>query len=701
MGSNCNLSTPCNLLPIVALCAGLLIPSVSYGLSVKETNLKQDAWLSTRDSIKITIDKQVGHSEGELRFLLNKSDLTALFNQRQPRVFEYDSSVFPLPTGTAELTVYLVDLQGQWQEIGRFPVQVKTPVGFKESLVKGTVNLNIKSELDNNYAGDAVAPTRQKETDLTTQISMNSSSSNDDFQIQTNFNLLGVSRREEALRFGEKGDEAEKLDLSDYLLQVGNERHAFSLGHISYGSNRYLVDAMGSRGLTYRGQFGDKKAFDFSVASMNGTSIVGYNNFTGLSNNDHHVSAAILGYEFIDERPGGLRAELMYMDASIQSLNNFDAGEIPDAEASQGLGLRLTGATETDRLRGELTWAQSNYFNPQDPSLAQGTDIVEVTERKDAARYAELFYEPYRSEPDKQGRVYSIGATISHEHVDPLYKSLGAFASADTQTNQATLAFQLGLVNLQLSTMQREDNVDDISTILKTKTDTDSASLSVPLKSLLSDAEKPNNWLPDFQFQYNQTHQYGANLPPTFDPDSHVPDQLNTSLTYSLVWSMQSFSVKYDYSESEQDNRQPGRAAADFRNKRNGLNLNYNITETFDMTVGVTKVEAFDNENNLTTFDDNYTLGFNWRMTDKLGLSANYSEADGSDSQLNTERTGVTGQAQLNWQFEMPGISGRKTPGQFFISYAMQDNRNIDNVFNVQNDAKSWTINTGLNISLF
>ena len=701
MGINSKSLSSFKLITVTALCTGLLIPGVSNGVSVKESSLSPDAWLRQTDRIRVVLDNQVTSNEGELRFILNKTDLTSLFRQRKPLEYEYDSDVYPLPEGTTELVVYLVDLQGQWQEIARFPVQVKTKMGFKESAINPNINLNIKSELDNRYTGNSVAPARQKETDMTTRIGLNSSSSDDDFQLATNFNLLGVSHIQEALRYSEKGLDAEKLDLSDYIIELKKGNYDFSMGHISYGNNRYLLSNMGSRGLSYRGQLGAGKSFDFSLATMNGTNIVGYNNITGLSSNDHRISATTLGYEFNNRRPGALRAEIMYMDASKQSVNNFDAGEVPDAETSRGVGLKLTGVNESGSLQGMLTWARSNYLNPNDPKLSQGSAIVEVTESKDDARYAELSYEFYRSEPDEHGRTYKVAANVSHEYVDPLYKSLGAFAGADTQTSKLGFSFQLGSINLQLNSLRSEDNVDDVSTILKTKTDTDSVSLLIPLKQLFSEQSKQNNWLPDLQVQYNQVHQYGENLPPTFDPATHIPDQLSTNKTLGLNWSAEKISFSYNYSVSRQDNRQPGRALADFRNENHGVSISYRFNDALDITLGITKVDALDVENNLINYDDNYSFGFNWRMTEKLGLSANYSEATGTNSQLTSGRDGVTGQAQLNWQFELPGLSGKKVPGQIFINYAMQDNRNFDNVFNVQNNAKSWTLNAGLNISLF
>ncbi len=695
---------PFALIQIATLIVSVIYSGSAFSIIVTDTNLKGNGWLSEKDEISIVINRENGRSETELKFVLGKNDISALFKQKETNLFVYSPSILPLPRGISSLKVYEVQEDDSWKEIAEYPVQVKTLFGFKESEVTSSVNVNIKSEIDSGFKGDAIAPPTDqlKQTSMTTNISYNSNSTVDNFNLRTNFNLIGVSKYEEALQFSEKGYDANKLDLSDYLIEMNNGKNNISIGHINFGQNRYLINGFGSRGISYKGSYGDDSPLDFSFAKMNGRNIVGYSNITGLNGaSNNSVVAATIGYEFITSRPGGVRAEFSYLDASILAANNFDTGEIVDAEKSSGYGMKLTGINEAGTFRGEMTYALSKYTNPSDPLLFQGDNIVEVAEQTDSARYAEFSYEIFRSQPDESGNSYGVTLSASHERVDPLYKSLAAFAGADTQTNITTVDIQLGAISVQLNANNNEDNIEDLETVLKTKTDTKGANISVPFKQIFSVNGEENNLIPNLDIQANSVHQYGANRPTTFDPDTHIPDQFNTTKTYSLNWNAEKLSVSYTYGVSNQDNRQIGRSNSDFKNVNKSINVGYQFTSSLDINLGASKVKAIDYENDLITYDDNYSLGFNWGITEKLRLTTSYSEAQTNDSQINATRNDYSGNAQLSWQFDMSTTSGKKMPGQFFIGYSMQNNRSKNNVFNSQTNAQSWTINTGLNMSLF
>jgi len=695
---------PFKLIPVAAMVSCMLYSGLVFSVTVKSTNLSNEIWLSQNDEISVSLKRDNAYDESGIKFVLDKTDVSVLFSQKSPGVYTYDSSVLPLPVGETILKIYQIQADGSWKIIAEYPVQVKTAFGFKESEITPSVNVSIKSELESGYNGDAVEPDAdlQKQTSMTTNISLSSNSSNDDFNLQTNLNLVGVSKYEEALRFGEKGFDANKLDLSDYLVQVNNGGHNLSLGHVNFGQNKFLISGFGSRGIRYKGSFGESKSLDFSATKMNGTSIVGYDNISGIQEeSNHRVSAASIGYEFIASRPGGLRAEISYLDASILPFTNFDSGEIPDAEKSSGVGLKLSGENESGSLRAEATYASSKYTNPIDPFLFQDDDVVAVEEQADSARHAELSYEIFKSKPDENGKIYSINVTLSHERVDPLYKSLAAFASADTQTNTAVLSLQLADISVQYSNVNNEDNIDDIATVLKTKTDSNDLSISFPFKQIFSTDGNQNNWIPNLDIQSGRVHQYGANTPVTFDPDSHIPDQYDFTRSVRLTWGTEKLNLGFARSVSEQDNRQLGRTNSDFRNETKSVDVSYQFTNNFDANVGVSKVEAFDTENILTTYDDNYSFGFNWGISDSVRLSTSYSEAENRDSLNNATRDGYSGNAQLSWDFQMPSLTGKKMPGQFYISYSMQNNRSKDNVFTSETNAHDWTINAGLNVSLF
>ena len=692
------------LFPVAAIVSSILASSNTYAFTVKQINVSDNVWLSSDETVRVKIDRGVVPDNSAIRFMIGKTDVTTLFIEKRPGHYHYDNSVIPLPSGTTNLNIFNTGSDGSWNKVAEYTLQVKSTFGFKESDVTPSVNVSIRSELDNGYNGDSIAPPldEQKQTEMTTNISLSSNSSNDNLNMQTNFNFVGVSKDEEALQFSEQGNDAPKIDLSDYLIQVNKGQNNLSIGHINFGNNRYLISGFGSRGMSYTGKLGKTDSLDFSMTKMNGTSVTGYSNFTGLTeNSNHYVSAALVGYDFDSENPGRLRMELTYLDASVLPLTNFGSGEIPDAEISSGYGVNFLGANEAGTLRGNVTYASSKYTNPEDQLLFQADDVVAVEEQTDSARHAEVSYELFRTEADEKGNAYSITTTVSHERVDPLYKSIAAFASADTEKNSVALVMQLTQVSLNYSDTRVQDNLDNIETVLKTKTDTDDLSINIPLKQMLNNDGEENNWIPNLDIQLNKTHQYGANLPTTFDPDSHIPDQMNKSRSVRLSWNTDKFILGLSQSVSEQDNRQQGREDADFKNTNHSVDVSYQFTSNFNASLGLGEVEAYDNENNLTTFDDTLSFGMNWNITDKLQLSTNYNEAGNHDSANNATRDGYSANAQLSWQFEMPGFSVKKIPGQFFINYTMQNNRSRDNVFISEINSHDWTINAGLSLSLF
>ncbi len=102
-----------------------------------------------------------------------------------------------------------------------------------------------------------------------------------------------------------------------------------SLGHISQGTQRHLISGFGSRGVSLGLGFGPWG--DFAVAVMNGSSIVGWDNFMGLNRTEHQVTSASLGIDFLAKLPGRLRLETTLMNGSLLPLSDFNQGVINDA----------------------------------------------------------------------------------------------------------------------------------------------------------------------------------------------------------------------------------------------------------------------------------------------------------------------------------------------------------------------------------
>lgn len=659
-------------------------------------------WISPDEPLSIRLDRLPEANEGDIHLIIGNTDVTSLLTASPDGVITLESSLLDLPRGDSELVLYLVTTSGEWQEMSRKTLRVRLPGGFETSEFNPSINLTNKGQLDENTFGDAVESDRPRYQDLAGQIGFTSRHTREDLEVRTSLNMVGSSVREEALRFGEKGEDAPKLDLSDYLLEVEKGNARLALGHVSFGNNPLLINGVSNRGLRAGYRFGER--VDVSVSSMNGTSIVGFSNILGLETRDHNISAASVGVELLGSSANSLRMEVTYMDASIQSLFNFDTGEVPDAETNRGFGLRLTGSGFSNRLRADMSIARSRYRNPNDPVLAQGDTLVKVRPTTDVARSLKLDLDILRNLPITETLPLSLSFGYSYDRNDPLYKSLAAFSRADWKANRFSLSGQLGQLGMQAQYTDGEDNIDNIPTILKTRTKGTAVSLSAPMAFFFGRDQASSFWWPSLSYSFNRSRQFALNSPDEinsgFNGGSHLPDQQTTSHNIGARWSVSRWNLGYSLSLNDQDNRQVGRKADDFKVLSHNLNVGVQATKTINLSGNFSLGRNEDRAQELERETRSWGVNINWNITQNWAASGSYNLTEQDDSQNRAESDSQTANAQLNWNFMLPA-GGRKLPGQAFIRYALQDSSSKDQLFGFESDLRNWTINSGLSLNLF
>lgn len=678
------------------LCHGLLSPSQA---AITADNFS-DGWVQTDSPLDIRFDSGDLPHEGNLRILLGQTDVTPLGKFIAPGLLRLDLGALRLPSGEQELILYRVQSQEQWNELVRFPVKVLTAAGFETSEVTKRLAVTTKGQWDEGHHGDAAAPARATYQDLAVQAGVSTRHTRKDREIRTHANVVSSSVRGEALRFYELGEDAYKTDLADYLVEFESDRTHLAVGHISYGNNSLLLNNVSNRGLWLRHQLGDRA--DISVNRMNGSRVVGFNNLLGLSSSDHSISAATVGYEALRERPGGLRVELMYLDATVQNMVGFNFGQVPDAEKNSGWGLTVIGTTADGRWRANTSFARSTYTNPDDPLLSLGQTLVAVQATTNNARHLDVAYNLVQNKMLGE-QPLTVSLQVTHDRTDPLYKAVGAYAQADFQQNQIHLNSQLGPITARLLHSRGEDNLDDIPTILKTRTERSGFNASLPFASLLSDPSQPNLWLPNVSYSYDYVHQYAANIPDPvnsgFNSASHLPDQVNRVHGLNLNWSIASWSLAYRFSASEQDNRQLGREGADFRNYGNDISLGAYLGK-LSANVSLGRQRNVNEEQDLTNYTDNGSFSFNYRISNRWSLSSSYSQTRGHDQLGSSESRGETANLQAAGGFDLP-LGARKVPAQLGFSYSWQDSDNVNSLFNFQSAARYWTFNSTLTFRFY
>jgi hypothetical protein len=684
-------------MPSLAIVLGLWLP-----VAVAQPAIEADfagRWVGRSEALTLRLPQQLSARMHDLRIFAGAVDITALLRFPQPGVVVIESRAAPLAPGESELTVYLGG--AHWTELARFPLKVLTATGFEEASFAPKLDLGNKSQFDSRATGTGTPPLRPTFADLTGRGGASWQARRGAFAIDGNFNAVGSSYRNEALRFGEMGELAPKTDLAEYVVNTRYGGTSIAAGHLSTGSNALLLNSFGSRGVTLGQRFGQR--FDVALHTLNGTSIVGYDNFFGLEEADHRVYAATAGFEFFAARPGALRAEISLLDASVQSRNNFNVGEVTDAEQSRGFGLRFSGRSAGNRVRGDAVFARSRFVNPFDPQLAQGGTSQAVRRNTANGRIVDLAFDLVQASPRLSARhPLTLTLALHHERVAPLYKSLGAFFGADQQLNRAMLTTQIGAAQWQVAASRREDNLDNVATVLKNRTDTTALDMLLPLPQWTA-GDSGKSWWPAIKYSGQLVHQRAINAPAVEASGiaaTHRPDQKNTNHQFGLDIAREPWTWGYALSYSEQDNRQVGRENADFSTLGQQVNLGVRAWGALSLSLGLSRNRNHSREKDLATYTTGGTASVDWQLADRWTLAANFSHTRGTDSaDLATSRNNAA-QGQLAYRFEVPSF-GRRLPGQIFVRYARQSSTSRESTFALAAEGAQWVWDAGLALSFF
>ncbi len=715
---------------LVWLKIGFIAQADSQALKVSADFINKQS-VAPDEKIELRLSRAIRPTEGRLAIFLGQADLTSLFISNGT-VLTYTPQVLQLPLGNQEIIIYFVAPNDDWQEIARFPLpvaesapeppasaesparvdaaQIKRPsdtpakprrFGFDKFDFVPSLTLAIKSQPAQSSFPDASRPARPTFTDFTLQGSFRSDLARATFNAQTQFDIVGSSFRGEALRFGQLGDGAPRIDLSSYLMQFQVARARYLVGHTSFGANRHLINSFSSRGMTLAVPVGSR--YDLSLAAMNGTTIVGYENFFGLSKRRHQILSAAVGAEFLKERPGGMRFETSLFDGWLQPVANIGQGNINDAERSRGFGFRILASDPAGRLRLDSGFARSRFISPEDSLLSQGNALVPLPQVTRNARYLDLSYDLLKNFSIGEQKQANLALTYRHERVDPLFRSLGASTQADKQSHELLLVAAIGEVTGQFAHFRFHDNLAGIPSILKSLTRANRWSLATALGSLLKNSSLAR-WFPGVSYSFDQIHQFGARVPAGggFESDlAAIPDQIGTNQSLGADWQFEKVRLGYRLNHSLQNNRQPGRESADFINLIHGISLGITPTGALDLAFDLNVESARNKE--MERVDRTFRVGpnINWRMSPSAALSANLTTTlAGDDEGINGNRSAEV-DVQWSYRFAVEKDRFRKVQSQFFIRYANRFARSRVTARGFDNLIKSQMLNLGLSFTFF
>src|SRR5262245_17798680 len=496
---------------VIAAQAGERKPSeqsqASPSQELKVTSNLTDQEVEPTFALTFTPSRSLPAVEGRLAVLIGQTDISNLLTPTGDSLI-YLPRILPLPAGESPIRVFLVTPSNEWRELTQLTLRVKAPAPAAASPKQSgdqaqtsasgpaqtatakkysftpSLTLGMKSQMAERHFPDTNRPERPTFADMTLQASLKSEITNGRFGAQTQFDVVGSEFRKEALRFASLGADAPKVDLSSYLMQFQLSKAKFQAGHATFGTNRHLINSFGSRGLTLSIPLG--KRSDLSLAALNGTSIVGWDNFFGLDRRKHQIVSATLGFEFIGQRPGGLRLEAGALSGSLLPIAGFNQGVINDAEQSKGGSLRLLATDKAQRLKLEGGFTRSLFSNPSDPLLNLNQPVVPVKETTRSAYYLDTSYALLHNLKLSAKKTANLRLNYRLENVDPLFRSVAATTLADRFQHELEITGAVGEITATVSHQQFHDNLAEIPSLLETLSRRYVVGVIVPLGSLAS-----------------------------------------------------------------------------------------------------------------------------------------------------------------------------------------------------------------------
>lgn len=673
----------------------LLETSIGHAQDLSVTMNGNDSWVTRFEPLEFTLSRPLLAGE-HLAVLIGATDVSDLCVVHGDSL-SYQPQTVPLPSGHVTISIFLMMADGAWTSVGNQSLSVLTSTGLEKLRVAPTFTFSNKGQLAEDHFPEQSGAPRKRFQELNGSMGLKAEFERSGVALALDMNIIGMSFKQEALRFAEKREDASKIDLASYLLETRTGRTTLSAGHISHGRHRHLLTSFSSRGVsgaTVIGEF-----IDLSAAILNATNIVGWDNFSGLHSPKHRIYSGTLGLEVLPQNPGTIRIEGSYTSGSQQPFGSFNRGQINDAEKSTGGSVRMLLSDPARNVTIDAGFAKTRFTNPADPLLSQGVDVVPVEPTTRQARYADVSWEVFRDATIMSSIPARLSVAFRHERVDPLYRAVGVVTRSDNLQNTYELHGGVGPIQCNFTHLQSEDNLANIPSVLKSKTRQTGASVAL---SPSSGAVPLPSWLPVLSYGLNRTHQFGVGIPTNSSfTAERVPDQVTTSHAAGIEWQGSSVRLGYRGNFTQQDNRQIGRENADVFSRTNGFSLSFSPLSQVSVNLEGS-LESTENTD-ISLINRTKRIGASIfaqllaGSTVSLTTSLSSSKPDNGSS---TQRQSLFS-LETSYAFDLSSAFVFHWRGQLFARYSWSEFKSRDNVFNIDTQTRAWAVNTGITFTIF
>jgi hypothetical protein len=664
-------------------------------------NIDRAATLPADATIELSLNRPLAPDEGNLALIVGGVDVTAVSERSASRIV-YRPTALALPAGQTELVLFR-RAGGHWSEIRRLSLMVRQAAGSSQFTADKSATVGNKGQIAEGRSTGVPVPDRRTFQDFVLNAGLHSSQEQNGWALTTQSNYVGVTRRQEALRFAAQGNKAPMLDLSDYVIGVHSSAVAFNVGHVTFGNSRHLANNFAARGSTL--SFTDGPT-TLSVGALNGSSQVGWNDLIGLERPTDRVFGAAVGHEFLSAHPGALRLDLNVVDGSKLPQSSFTQSAVVDAEQSDGGSMQLSAALPNQRLRLTGGYTRSRFENPaHDAQLLNNVVARRPTPVTRGARFVEASAVVLQNANVPLAGAANVTIGFRDERIDPLFRSVAAQSNADHQVDAADLTMSVGAITVQASQSWSGDNLGRVQSVLTTIGNVSTATIAVPVAQLTG-LHAHAALLPLFTVALNRTHQFADGVPVNgaFRP-TDLPDQVSSIGDVAAQWQIGQWRVGLRANQANQDNRQDTRQNADFDSGVRAISLGAPLGTIGDLSIDAGDEFQTARERDETTRVRRFSLNGSFHPWTTTNVLATFSllrnhPATGAAA-LNSEQHFELSQGISLW----PAAAGAQR-GQLFVRYARTGSLLPDvSVLGVTSPAlvhrAQWTIASGLNLRLF
>lgn len=649
--------------------------------------------------LRLVLSRTRRADDGRLAVMIANADWTSLFAE-DDGALSYRGGLARFPQGDSRVVVYLVTQPNTWRQIASLPLHVTTPAGFERARATPTTDVGAQGQAFERHAPASNAPERSTFQDLTGHIGFNTDHRRDGVGVTTQTNLVGVSTEAQALRFGQIGGRASKVDLSDYAWAIDQPHLRLTFGNATFKVERHLAAKVVTRGVGVTAKYAP---VDVTLAEVNGQSIVGFDNFLGVATRDNQITLGVVGAEIVRARPGAARVEVSFVDGARQTQAGFTQGQVNDVLRSHGEGLRFLGSDSAGRLHLDTGLARNWSTNPTDPLLAQSVSLVPVQARTSDADYLDASYDILRGAKISAHAPATVSASYKLERIDPFFTSVAMPQRSRSDLFQQTVGAtaSVGPVTGDVSRAWSYDNLGHVASILRTDTGLTNVTMTVPTGSFGQSAAT-RAWWPVIAYALSRSSQVGEGLPPNggFVSPSQVPDQLDVVHNVNAAWTFAHWHASYTLNRSFQDNRQPGRETADFAVLSHQAAVGLSPTTSLDVATTFNRDIATNVEIHAISRTTRLGATVSWRID-----GHNKIDAIANRTAVRDATAGPSDVLDVNLQYSYAlalragGVDRPRV--EAFGRWTWQSSDALDVILHTANDRRNWALSTGVTLTIF